>query len=92
MLVLCGALLSACVGVPVQQQYDARQAVRAAQNAGAAQYAPALLEEAQAHLTAGNTQMHDGEFRAARDEFNLARAKAIDARQAAEAAVGVVKH
>lgn len=79
------AWLVACAGVPVQQQSDARQAVKAAQKANAAKYAPDVLADAQAHLKTGEASLRSGEYRAARDEFDLARARAMEARRIAEA-------
>jgi hypothetical protein len=80
------AWLVACAGMPVQQQSDARQAIKAAQKADAAKYAPDLLAEAQAHLKTGETNLRSGEYRTARDEFEVAREKAMEARRIAEAA------
>lgn len=85
-VLLAGAALSACAGAPVQEMYDARQAVRAAEKAGAAQHAPDLLTEAQAHLKTATANMHAHEYRVARDEAGVAREKAIEARRQAEAA------
>lgn len=84
-VLLLGAMLTACVGAPVQEMFDARQALRAAQKAGAAQYAPELLGEAQSHLKKAETNLHSGDYRTARDEADQARAKAMEARKAAEA-------
>jgi hypothetical protein len=83
---LTGALLSACAGAPMQQMYDATQAVRAADKAGAAQYAPELFSQAQGHLKTAKASMHSQDYRVARDEAELAREKAIEARRKAEAA------
>ena len=85
-VLLVAAALASCAGAPVQQMYDARQAVRAAEKAGAAQYAPDLLAEAQSHLQNARANMNTHEYRTARDEAELARAKAIEARRQAEAA------
>jgi len=85
-IVLLGcAALAACAGVPAQEMFDARQAVRAAQKAGAPQYAPELFNEAQSHLTSAETNLHGGDYRVARDEADLAREKAIEERRQAEA-------
>lgn len=83
---LIGALLAACAGYPAQQMYDAKESVRAADKAGAAQYAPELFSEAQAHLKAAKASMNSRDYRVARDEAELAREKAIEARRKAEAA------
>jgi hypothetical protein len=85
-VLLIGAALTGCAGAPIQQMYDARQAVRAAEKAGASQHAPELLAEAQAHLKTATADMHAQEYRAARDEAEVAREKAIAARRQAEAA------
>ena len=39
---LCGLLAAGCAGAPAQQMSDARQAIRAAEQAGAQQHAPLL--------------------------------------------------
>jgi hypothetical protein len=85
-VLLTGAALSACAGAPIQQMYDARQAVRAAEKAGAAQHAPELLAEAQAHLKTATASMHTQDYRVARDEAEVAREKAMAARRQAESA------
>jgi len=86
LVILLSGSLAACAGWPVQQMYDARQAVEAAQKAGAEQYAPDVLAEAQAHLKNAKTSMDQGDWRTARDEADLSRQKAMEARRAAEAA------
>jgi hypothetical protein len=85
-VLFAAAALCACAGMPAQQMYDATQAVRAAEKAGAAQYAPELLSEAQAHLKVAKTSLHSGDYRVARDEAEAARGKAMEARSAAETA------
>lgn len=84
-------VVAACAGAPVQEMYDANQAVRAAQKAGAPQYAPDLFGEAQAHLKSAKTNLHAHEYRTARDEAELAREKAMEARRVAEAAAPKTK-
>jgi hypothetical protein len=86
MVLLCSAVVTACAGYPAQQMYDARQAVRAAEKAGAPQYAPELFSEAQAHLKSAEASSHGGDYRTARDEADLARDKAMAARRKAESA------
>jgi hypothetical protein len=80
------AMLAACTGAPVQEMSDARQAVRAAQAAGADEYAPEqiasavrLIEEAQKDL-----ERHD--YRSAQEAAVQARRNALDALTAARAA------
>lgn len=86
LVLLALAAATGCAGAPVQEMYDANQAMRAAQKAGAAQYAPELFAEAQAHLKNARSNLHSGEYRVAREEAELARSKAIEARRQAEAA------
>ena len=81
-------LLGGCAGMPLQQMSDARQAIRAAEQAGAQQYAPALLGEARGLVESARQNMHKGEYRQARDEAELAREKAMEARRVAESSAG----
>jgi hypothetical protein len=80
------ALVSGCAGWPVQEMSNARQAIVAAQKAGAGEYAPDMLAEAQKLLAAAKTSANQGDYRAARDQAEQAREKAIEARKTAEAA------
>lgn len=80
------ATLTACVGYPAQQMYDARQAIRAAEKAGASQYAPEPYAAARSHLKGAETSLHGGDYRTARDEAEQAREKAMEARRQSEAA------
>lgn len=83
---LGAALASGCAGWPVQEMSNARQAIVAAQKAGAERYAPGQLAEAQDLLASAKSHSSKGDFRTARDEANLARDKAIEARKLAEQA------
>jgi hypothetical protein len=83
---LCGLLAAGCAGAPAQQMSDARQAIRAAEQAGAGQHAPALLAEAQQLVESARLNLEKGEYRQARDDADQARAKAIEARRLSEAA------
>ncbi len=84
---LIGAsLASGCAGWPVQEMSNARQAIVAAQKAGAEQYAPEMLAEAQNLLASAKSNSSKGDYRAARDEADQARDKAIQARKLAEQA------
>lgn len=80
-----------CVGWPVQEFSDARQAISAAQKAGADKYAPATLAEAKKQLANAKASANRGDYRTARDEAGQAREKAIEARQAAEKATAPPK-
>lgn len=75
------ALAVGCVSAPVQEMSDARQALKAAEQAEAHEKAPdsygaarSLLEQAEQHLDAGN-------YRAARESAMAAKERAIAARQ-----------
>ena len=83
---LIGVQISGCAGAPVQEMSNARQAVRAAQRAGADQYAPQILFEAERLLDQASGNLSRGEYRAARDQAEQARAKALEARRLAEEA------
>jgi PBP1b-binding outer membrane lipoprotein LpoB len=81
-------LLGGCAGMPLQEMSDARQAIRAAERAGAEQHAPELLDEARGLVESARQSMHKGEYREARDDAETARSKAMEARRIAEAAQG----
>jgi hypothetical protein len=83
---LCGLLAAGCAGAPAQQMSDARQAIRAAEQAGAGKHAPALLGEAQQLVERARVNLETGEYRQARDDAGLARATAMEARRLSEAA------
>jgi Domain of unknown function (DUF4398) len=86
-LALLGAApLAGCVGAPVQEMSNARQAVRAAQQAGGAKYAPEAMAEAERLLKNAKTNQSNGEYRVAREEAEQARDKAMVALREAEAA------
>ena len=81
---LVGVHLSGCIGAPVQEMSNARQAIRAAQKAGAEQHAPAVLAEAQKLLDQAKGNLQHGQYRAAREAAEQARAEALEARRLAE--------
>ena len=83
---LVGVSLSGCIGAPVQEMSNARQAIRAAQKAGAEQHAPTVFAEAQKLLEQAKGNLQHGEYRAAREQAEGARAKALEARRLAEEA------
>ena len=84
---LGGATLAGCAGAPLQEMSDARQAVRAAERAGAAKHAPEPLAEARQLVEQARLNMQKGEYKAAREDAEKAREKATEARRLAEAAV-----
>jgi hypothetical protein len=84
-LLLLGAV-AGCAGAPVQEMYNARQAVRAAERAGAGVHAPDDLKEAKELLQQAENNIRHGDYRAARDQAEQSREKAMAARQVAETA------
>jgi hypothetical protein len=85
-LLLVGAALAGCAGAPVQEMSNARQAVRAAERAGATTASPELMGESKTLLKRAELHLRQGEYRDARDEAELARTKAVEARRVAESA------
>jgi PBP1b-binding outer membrane lipoprotein LpoB len=86
-LALLGAMqLVGCAGAPVQEMSNARQAVRAAQQAGGAKYSPEAMAEAERLLMDAKTNQSKGEYRVAREAAERAREKALVALHEAEAA------
>jgi Domain of unknown function (DUF4398) len=85
-LLLAGAVLGGCAGAPVQEMSNARQAVKAAERAGAATTAPELMGQARQLLKSAESHLRHGDYRDARDEAELARTRAVEARRAAEIA------
>jgi Domain of unknown function (DUF4398) len=83
---LSGAVVSGCAGAPVQEMSNARQAVRAAERAGATTAAPEVLGEAKELLKSAESLLRRGDYRSARDQAELARTKAVEARSLAETA------
>lgn len=71
--------LAACAGAPVQEMSNARQAIRAARDAGAAKAAPQTLNEAQALLDRAEGNLQRRDYREARRDAVAARDKASEA-------------
>lgn len=80
------ALLSACASAPVQEMSDARQAIRAAQAAGAAEKAPEPLRRAQALVDEAQRRLQRHDYREAERNALEAHAEAVRALDAARAA------
>ena len=75
---------SACAGAPVQEMSDARQAVRAAQAAGAEERAPTELAEARKLIADAQQQLQ-------RHEYGQAQDTAIEARRLAIRALDIAR-
>lgn len=87
LLLLPLLLLSACsVMPPVQEMSDARQAIKAAREARAQEYAPQKLRSAEDSMELATRTLEQGEYEAARMAASVAKALAIKARDAAIAA------
>lgn len=77
-------LLSACAGPPVQEMSDARQAIQAAEAAGAKKWAPVPLRQARDYLGSAEKKLEKRAYNGARNDARNARQKATHARTIAE--------
>ena len=82
-LVAALLLLVGCATAPVQEMSDARQALLAAEEAGATEYASATLAHARAYLGRAEQALAVQEFDRAREQAELAQAAAREARELA---------
>jgi hypothetical protein len=87
-VLLAASLVAGCAGMPLQEMSDARQAIRAAERAGAEKHAPQLLGEARTLVERARESMQKGDYREARDDADRARTTAMEARRLAEEAQG----
>jgi hypothetical protein len=78
-------ILAGCASAPVQQMSDARQAIAAAEQAGAARAAPAELAQAKQFL-------RDAELALRQHNFARANESATKARTAALGALDISRH
>ena len=83
--VLC-VVLAGCAGVPAQEMSNARQAIKAARDAGAGQVAPQKLNEAQSLLERAESDLQQRDFRSARRNAVEARGRATEALSAVQTA------
>ncbi|HET7922654.1 MAG TPA: DUF4398 domain-containing protein [Gammaproteobacteria bacterium] len=72
-------MVSACAVAPVQEMSNARQAVAAAERAGAAEHAPLKLSLAKRLLQAAQQALDRRDYAAARDNAMSARREAVSA-------------
>jgi uncharacterized membrane protein len=77
--------LTACAGAPVQEMSNARQAIKAARDAGADRIAPEAMTEAQTLLERAEASLQQRLYRDARRAAVEARNKASEALDAAAA-------
>jgi hypothetical protein len=78
-------IVAACASAPVQEMSDARQAIQAAEEAGAAQHAPEELEDAKALLSSAERKLQKAAYNGARNDAREARRRAAEALDAARA-------
>ena len=83
-LVVAALALAACAGAPVQEMSNARQAIRAARDAGAEKTAPQVLNEAEVLLNRAEDSLERRAYREARRNAIAARDKAAEALGAAQ--------
>jgi uncharacterized protein DUF4398 len=83
-LVVAALALAACAGAPVQEMSNARQAIRAARDAGADKTAPQKLNEAEVLLNRAEDSLERRAYREARRNAIAARDKAAEALGAAQ--------
>ncbi len=82
-MIACSLWLAGCVGFPVQEMSDARQALEAAQEADAAIHAYDDFQQAQMWLKRAENELDEGDYDAASDSAVYARDLAFKARQKA---------
>jgi len=78
-------LLAACASAPVQEMSDARQAIQAAEEAGAATLSPDALRDAKRLLTSAERKLQREAYASARQDARESRRKAAEALEAARA-------
>ncbi len=71
------AILAACASAPVQEMSDARQAIRAAEAAGATQHSPQQLREAYLLLEKAQKNLESRDYPDAKRFARDARDKAV---------------
>jgi hypothetical protein len=85
-LMLASLGLAACAGAPVQEMSNARQAIKAARDAGGGLSAPQSLVEAEALLNRAEDSLQRRAYKAARRDAIAARGKAAEALSTARTA------
>jgi hypothetical protein len=82
--ILALLVLAACASAPVQEMSDARQAIQAAEEAGAAETAPEALSDARRLLSSAEQKLQDRAYSSARHDAREARRRAAEALRAAQ--------
>ncbi len=78
-VLITALVLAACASAPVQEISNARQAVAAAQQAGADQNAPKQMSEARRLLKAAQAALDEGNYSTSRQDALRARDEAVKA-------------
>ena len=78
--------LAACQTAPVQEMSDARQAISAAREAGAPEYAANDFSAAVGYLESAERHLSERRYEEARDDAMQAKVKALEALQRSERA------
>ena len=84
LVIVAYCALIGCAGAPVQEMSNARQAIRAAHDAGAEQVAAQQLTEARAFLERAEADLQSRSYKEARRNAVAARGKAVEALEAAQ--------
>jgi long-subunit acyl-CoA synthetase (AMP-forming) len=84
LLMIMAAALAGCAMVPAQEMSDARQAIQAAETAGADTHAPRALDHARALLEQAEAELAVQDYAAARRSARESKDAAIQAREAAD--------
>lgn len=82
---LAMGLVGCATAPPVQELSDARQAIMAAEDAGADRYATARLNAAQSLLASAEAKLHEHDYNGARTDAVSAHSWAVEARVIARA-------
>jgi len=77
-------VLAGCASVPAQEMSDARQAVSAAHDVGAAEHASENVQQAEQLLDRAERELELGDYGDAREDAEAARAAAIKAQDIAQ--------
>ena len=78
-------VVTGCATAPVQEMSDARQAIAAAEEAGAAEHAPDSLSAARQALAEAERSLQTRSYGVARSQAINAKAKAVEALTASQA-------
>lgn len=76
--------VAGCAGAPAQEMSNARQAIKAARDAGAADVAPQKLNEAQSLLEQAESSLQKGDYKGARRSAVAAKGRATEALSAVQ--------